>query len=188
MVMGKSMTPEQRRPFPEFDLKAVAHTAKEVALRDGGHLPLIIAQGDQQPILMQIPHLPATHEERRRLMFAAGQAIVHSGELTQLNQVVFISEGWMSVAQEDGTFDLPPSQDPNRREVLVITSLKVSPRQTKMIIFEMLRDSEEQLMALEPLEVPDTEERRADSPLLDAVVAGFYQGRRGGSATRPGPM
>ena len=85
-----------------------------------------------------------------------------------------VSEGWMSEPREDKPTDIRPSLDPNRKEVLIISAIQMTERQKQMEIFEIVRDSAEQVVSLEKF-LPDTEKKdeRVDVPLLDAFVQGF---------------
>ena len=61
--------------------------------------------------------LPAgdTLPERVHIMTQAGVALAKSGEVGEVEQVIYVSEGWVSPPR---TPFLRPSQDPNRTEVL----------------------------------------------------------------------
>ena len=57
-------------------------------------------------------------------MLSAGYALAQSGEVGDLRQVFFISEGWMIVGEEGKPPVSPrPSEDPKRMEVLVVSNL-----------------------------------------------------------------
>jgi len=104
-----------------------------------------------------------------------GQAAAKSGRVDQLQQVFMVSEGWMSEPSEDkSTEDIRPSQDPNRKEVLIISAIHMKERKKQMEIFEILRDSNERVVSLEKF-LPDAmkKDEAVDVPLLDAFVQGF---------------
>lgn len=168
----------ERRPG-RYSFEELTRIAREVTLSYGHHVPTLVVQGDKEPVVVQIPSLPPTHEQRLRMMFTAGSALAESGALTSLEEVFFISEGWMSVAAEDGLPEVPPSQDPQRREVLIVSGLEVKTGQAGMTIFEMLRDEEGNLAELAEIEQQGREDTQVESPLLDAVVAGFQRTLRG---------
>jgi hypothetical protein len=173
------MSPESKPG--RFTLEDVARQAQEVTLKDGRHVPMLLINGDNQSIATALTELPSTHEARRELMRLAGHAVAQSGTATKLEQVFFICEAWMSVAKEDGTIDVPPSQDPNRLEVLIISSLEVASNQPGIVAFEMVRDSKGELTELKPVEVAEEKEGSVETPLLDAFVDGFRSGTRGRS-------
>lgn len=74
-------------------------------------------------------------------------------------------------ADED---DVPPSEHPQRKEVLIVSGLNVPHGKTHIRIYEMWRDEAGQLTDLSPFESDEPPEgAQADSPLLEAFVAGF---------------
>src|SRR5262245_26421072 len=117
------MTPERPSPVEQnpvplhFTLEAVAEMAEEVLLRDGMHVPTLIAEGEQNAVVLQIPDIADSHEERVSQMGLAGFAIAHGAQIGSLRQLFFVSEGWLSEMPKDAPFSTP-SQDPNRIEVL----------------------------------------------------------------------
>lgn len=152
----------------------VIRLAQETLLRGGSHIPTVIVDGSEQQVIAQFSDLAPTHDGRVNQMFVAGAALAHGGSVGRVRRVFFISEGWMSVPHEGHLPDVPPSQDPNRKEVLVVTGYKLCTRQTKMALFEMVRDQEGVLRELRDFEPIEGGESRAESPLLEAFVRGFF--------------
>ena len=110
-------------------------------------------------------------------MLSAGYALAQSGEVGDLRQVFFISEGWMIVGEEGKLPASRPSEDPRRKEVLVISNLSTREQESRLVIFEMVRDVEGQLAELRDIQLPgENEEGHAETPLLDAFVDGFRMG------------
>ena len=173
------MSPERRGPDQSFDLELIAQIAKETLLKDGHHIPTVIADGDNGPIYIPMTPFPTTHEGRQQWMRMAGFGLAQTGAANTLWQVFFISEGWMSVFDGGKPPDQSPSQDPDRIEVLFIYRLTIQENQTKVVMFEMIRDEEERLMDLKTHPLPGGEGAEAQSPLLDAFVLGFRTGRSG---------
>jgi hypothetical protein len=166
------------RPTP-LTLEQVINQAREIIVRDGEHVPTLIADGSRRSVVIPLPEIGDTHDERRVQMFAAGFVLGHSRGLGILRQVFFVSEGWLSLAEGKMPPRMPPSEDPNRREVLFVSSLKLAERKADMVVFEMIRDSKGELVEIRPLpEVADKEIGTMDveSPLLDAFAAGFGLG------------
>ena len=161
-----------------YTIEEVVSIAQEVLLEHGNHVPTIIVEGEKGPVINQLVPFPETHEGRRERLFIAGLMLAQSGRVGNLKQVFFISEGWMSLADETGPPQAPPSQDPDRIEVLQITLLEIEANHTDLVLFEMVRDAEEKLIELKPLEQPGVEEGGdVESPLLAAFVDGFGRGR-----------
>ena len=173
------MSPE-RKP-DRYDLDEITNIAKENILKFGGHVPTIIVKGSDGSSIAQFESLAETHEEKARMMFAAGADIARNNRIGELWQVFFVSEAWVSMAGEDGTIDKPPSQDPNRKEVLIITTVELieQPR-TDLALFEMIRNNEGELVELKEFAmVENAEGLRVESPLLKAFVAGYRMGVAG---------
>src|SRR6266498_3072551 len=159
------MSPEREQEH--ITIEEIISNAKEIMLRDGQHLPTLIVEGSKNLVAGQIPDLPATHGERAELMRFLGQAAAKSGRVDQLQQVFRVSEGWMSEPSEDkSTEDIRPSQDPNRKEVLIISAIHMKERKKQMEIFEILRDSNERVVSLEKF-LPDAmkKDEAVDVPL-----------------------
>ena len=171
--------PSSERQPDRFTLDEVVELAKEVALEHGGHVPTVIAQGSAGTVVAQLADLPETGHERSRRMHAAGSTLARSGQVGELQQAFFIFEAWISMPEGDRPFEMLPSRDPNRKEVILISSLHLDDEQIDLLLFEMVRDDAEQLVALEPLPHPaQNNEGNIDSPLLNAFVDGFRVGRR----------
>ena len=150
--------------------------ARAVTLRDGYHLPTVIVDGSQQSVIVQIPEMAPTHEQRAVQMYVAGAILGANRRAGHLRQVFFVTEGWMSVAHEGNLPEVPPSLDPRRKEMLVITGYEPDTQQTTMALYEMKRDLEGVLRELQEYEHGAGDRVQAESPLLDAFVRGFLSG------------
>lgn len=170
----------ERRPGREepgsLTLEVMAHIAKETALRNGGHAPTVIAEGSAGLVAGHLLEMPDAHEAKVRQMFISGYALGQSGKTGRLEQVYFISEGWMSVAEGDLPLEWPPSRDPERREVLIIAQTRLEKGETRLVCLEMVRDGDGRLTDLQPFQPPQMEDAggRFESPLLDAFVNGYH--------------
>jgi hypothetical protein len=151
----------------------VAQKAKEIALQDGSHVPILIVEGSRGMAISQMRDMPDTHDQRLDLMRSLGQAAARSGKLGRLNQVFFISEAWMSVANNGKPPDMRPSQDPNRKEVLIVTGLELKRQQKHLRIFEMIRNPEQRVVDLSELSPPQDKDGSIEIPLLDAFAQAF---------------
>lgn len=166
------MSPE--RDQYQFTIEEIISNAKEIMLRDGYHIPVVIMEVDKKLKGAQIPDMPATHGERLEFMNFLGQAAAKSGRVDQLQQVFMVTEGWMSEPSEDVPARIRPSEDPQRKEVLIISAIQVSKHKRQMEIFEVIRDANEQVIGLEKfLPGEKKEDESVAVPLLDAFVHGF---------------
>lgn len=170
------MNHEQDKHQREFTLEDVSRTACEIALRYAGHMPTLIAEGRLTSLMSNITPMPTEHEQRIALMHATGFLFAQSGQLGELVQVFFICEAWLSLPVAGEPPEVPPSQDPNHTEVLIISHFDMEAQQANLRLYEMQR-TEGQLVQLNPM-TPLTEAGGSvESPLLDAFVIGFQLGR-----------
>ena len=79
----------------------------------------------------------------------------------------------MSVANEGKLPENRPSQDPNRKEVLIISGLQLNGLKKSLRLFEMVRNQGKQVVDLPELLAPHGEEGDIEIPLLDAFAQGF---------------
>ena len=173
--------PDENPKRQLLTLDQVSRTAKETTLKAGYHVPTLMIEGDLRSIISQIQQLANTFEGRETQMFMHGFLLANVGDIGVLQQVFFISEGWMSVGSKETPPQMPPSRDPQRKEVLIIAHHHVQPVKNTGVMFEMRRNVKGKLIGLPPLRVPETQ-RDLDfrSPLLEAFVLGFL-----GNAQRP---
>ena len=147
--------------------------AQETLLRDGHHASTLIIDGSTRPVIVQIDGLAPTFEGRIQQMFVAGQALARDGGAGRLRSVYFVSEAWLSQAQEGKMPDVPPSQDPQRKEVLIVDGVEAKSRRARVAIYEMARDGEGNLREIREIKFLNETSASSDSPLLEAFLAGF---------------
>lgn len=153
-------------------LDQVVNEAIDTTLRDGGHIPMLIVEGDKQSALIPL-ELADTFEGRQMQMLMLGTLLSRGRTLGTLAQVFFISEGWMKSVEPGETDTIRPALDPNRKEVLTVFHQDISDDAVHMRNFEMIRENDGQLVELKPHTELYGEEHQAESPLLQAFVTGF---------------
>jgi hypothetical protein len=166
----------KQRPAP-ITLEQVTRLAQESLLRQGSHPPTLTVDGFKNPIVIQMERLAPTYEARLQQMYITGQALSHEGTAGKLRGVYFITEAWLSQARDGELPGMRPSQDPQRKEVLIVSGLSGligHRRQVHLAIFEMLRDEQGALRETRDYTFPDDPELVADTPLLDAFLTGFW--------------
>lgn len=166
----------KQRPAP-ITFELVSRLTKEVLLRDGHHVPTLIVDGTRNPIVIQVEVLAPTFEGRMKQMFVTGQALAHEGTVGRVRSVYFVTEAWLSQAREGNLPDVPPSQDPQRKEVLMVNGLDRligKSRRVYLAIFEMVRDEQGTLREIRNYSFPDKPADAADTPLLEAFLTGFW--------------
>jgi len=171
--------PEQEGSIEPLTLEKVVGIAQETLLQEGEHLPTLVVEGKQGTATVVLAEFGASTEERAAQLFRAGAMLSQREELGGLQQVFLVTEAWMSAAREGKLPELPPSQDPERREVLIITHLDASQieAQAQVAIREILRDESGELRELAPRE--EWEGAEVKSPLLAAFVLGYATGLQG---------
>jgi hypothetical protein len=168
------MSPE--RSQPPITLEEIISNAKEIMMREGKHVPVLIMEADNKVVAGQIPDMPPTHGERVELMRFLGQAAAKSGRINHLQQVFMVAEGWMSEPREEDGKLIRPSEDPHKREVLIVSAIQMKEGKIHLKVYEVVRDQDGQVTVMEEF-VPETsEEASVEVPLLDAFVQGFQIG------------
>jgi hypothetical protein len=135
---------------------------------------MLIVEGSRGLAIGQMEEMPDTHHERSDFMRSLGRAAAVSGKVGRLKQVFFISEGWMSMAGPDKPPYMRPSQDPDRKEVLIISGLELKGRKTRLRIFDMVRNGDHDVVDLPELAAPQGSQETAQMPLLDAFAQGYH--------------
>ncbi|MDH3943344.1 MAG: hypothetical protein OEV06_04530 [Anaerolineae bacterium] len=123
--------------------------------------------------------LPSTPEGRQLLLWRMGFELSSDGHIGELEEIFYISEAWMSTGEQDDPPANPPSTDPKRKEILLIASQRTDADQAQVAIFEMVRGDQEQLINLEEIVFPTSEEEgQTKSQFLERFIAGFQEGRQ----------
>ena len=168
------MSKEQYHQPARLTLDDVARKAQEVLLEDGYHVPTLILERDGQATVTQVNPMAETSAARVEQLQRVGFMLAQQEDVVIPQQVFFITEGWMSMVDKDQKHPSRPSEDPHRKEVLLVTVLDMRERGSSTSVFEMSRDDEQRLSALHPLQMGEDE--RMDSPLIEAFVQGFAMG------------
>jgi hypothetical protein len=169
---------KERQPKPyRLTFEELVQVAKKAALERGGHQPLLLAQGSKRVFAAELADLPATHAERSRWLFFLGFDMAQTPDFGKLEQVYLVSEAWMSRVDNGQSAVVPPSQHPDRFEVLLISSLSGDGKHTQVATLRMQRDTAGTLTGLQEMERSNADDPTATSPLLAAFVHGFAAGR-----------
>jgi len=172
------MSPERSQHRISFE--EIISNAKEVTLRDGYHVPIVVMDGSKGLSVAQFQEISETHGGRMEVMRFLGQAAARDGRVGQLRQVFLISEAWMSRADKGNPPTLRPSQDPNRKEVLIVSALQIEGRSKQLKLFEMRRNEQQRVIGLTEIEPDSKKGTSIEIPLLEAFVQGYqiaYQQR-----------
>ncbi len=79
----------------------------------------------------------------------------------------------MSMVMEGKPPNVRPSQDPNRKEVLIVSGLRVEDQLKGLRLYEMRRNFRGKLTDLDEVKPGEGKSGTVDVPLLDAFVEGF---------------
>jgi len=166
------MSPERRGKY-QVNFEQVALNAKELTLRDGHHVPILIVEGSMKYLINTFREMPDTHQARAQMMDLIGRTFATNGRIGRLRQVFFICEGWMSMGRKENLPKIRPSEDPDRLEVLIISGLQVEGNKKNLILFQMDRDNQNRLVDLREIKPSGERAGEVEVPLLDAFVKGF---------------
>jgi len=172
--MQRQMTNKEGEPKPApLTLERITAMAKEMLLRNGAHIPTVLVEGVRNTAAIQIQDLEDTSAKRHIQLAEAGFMLAKTGQLGSLRQVFYVGEGWMGREMTKGTAPaIKPSEDPERKEVLLIFSIHVETQEKSLTVFEMLRTGDGQSVDLIELE----RTQRAESFILEAFVLGYEMG------------
>jgi hypothetical protein len=161
-----------------MDIQWIFKTAKEHILEQGEHVPTLFVEFKGLTEMVIAPLLvygggPQTTLDKQKMFFTIGRSLGKEYLGIDVSIVAFVSEAWVSTVKkgESSKYNAP-SQDPNRKEMLLVNVLDASkpPHLTQSLYrAEMLRDGSGQLVDLladsKPLE-------GGYSKLLTAFLAG----------------
>ena len=116
---SRGATPEIGGETPIKIPDEILTIAKDSMFQLGGCPSTVFVLGVKHKTYMLLPE-GETLPERVHIMTQAGVQLAKSGEVGEVEQVIYVSEGWSSPPR---TPFIRPSQDPNRTEVLVISAL-----------------------------------------------------------------
>ncbi len=155
-------------------LETISETAKALLLRDGYHAPTLFVFGSKGGSVIQIIGDVGTIRERAATMQHIAAELAAEKKLGELQQVLLVSEGWASVPDDGKIPEIPPSEDPQRMEILLIAMMDLEKGETQILLFEMLRDEKGKLTNLPSVaqEMKGTETR---AYLLEEVVSGYKE-------------
>lgn len=164
-------TPE--RENHRTTLEFVVSGAKETLLREGIHTPTLIVEGSSNLITGKLPDMPEKHGAKREYMRSLGQLTAKNGRVGELRQIFFVSEGWICATNEEASGNVLPSQDPNRKEVLIVCNMQIQENHKYLKMFEILRDNESRIVGFSGSITDSIQDVSFDTPLEDAFVSGF---------------
>ena len=150
----------------------VLQYAREAISELGNHPPVLFAYGTTGKLIVPLMSLPDTSSQRIIALAGLGGQVAEKKSVGVLTDVLLTSEGWMSRLGNRQAPSVPPSLDPKRMEVLVISSLDVTENRQEARAYEIVRDSAKKLTRLSP--VNQLNAASGFTPMLAAFVKGYY--------------
>ena len=159
----------------EKTLERVAGIAKNIFQKQGSLSPTLFVYytfendaGKETDSIAVFPIIQLEHREV--VIYLTGKLFLRDKRIKKVKAVVLVSEGWMSVCKNGKIGKVPPSQDPERIEILNITGM-TDAAESAMLIFEMKNRDDRNKRTLELMEELSKIDR-IENRLLDK----FWQG------------
>ena len=143
--------------------------AKDAMFRFGECSPTLFVHGTKGKRYMYLPMCESL-TERVSIMTQAGKQMGQAGEIGEVEQVIYVCEGWSSPARSPF---IRPSLDPNRIEVLVLSALDAKTNTQTLEMYACVRDTKQAVIDLKRVPLP--EDTPVESPLMPAFLAGYRQ-------------
>jgi hypothetical protein len=155
----------------------VIHLASDTLTTCGTHAPTLILEDTRQKYALALPSTAETWEHRAAEMFALGTVVGRGEWLGDLTQGFFNSEPWAAIAPPGRVPNHRPSQDPSRREVLVIVRFSAERSAEEITISEVKRAENGSGSVLRPFQQGPFELPATQSAVLAAFVSGYRRAR-----------
>jgi hypothetical protein len=167
LCSSREALPEKGGATPINIPDEILTLAKETLFRFGECPPIVFVRGTKGKVYTPLP-VGETLTERVSIMTQAGRQMAQAGEVGEIQQVIYVSEGWSSPAR---TPFIRPSLDPNRTEVLLVSALDAKTNTQTFAMYACIRDTKQAVIDLKRVPLP--EDTTAESPLMPAFLAGY---------------
>jgi len=148
------------------EVEIIAGIAKALMLRDGYHMPIVFVKGTNSDVAIGLRSFGETNEERVQDLLQVGIKTAVECNVGELELIVLVNEAWMSSNPE-----VLPSQDPERKEMLMVQSLDARTQDEDMQGFEIIRDPKGQVVSLLDWHHPVSDSVKGN--LLQAFQEGY---------------
>jgi hypothetical protein len=159
-----------------MQIEKIIQMSKDLILKNGSHMPAMhieFKNGKSTLALMPTAFNTKTNFEKVQNFYTAGSMIGKEYPGESIAALAFVAEAWGSVPSPDNpNFEVMPSKDPKRVEVLIITSITLSEEKAKLHVVELIRDGQGKLMDILPWSDYD-EDTVVDTYMLASFAAGF---------------
>lgn len=160
----------------EPDLETISRIAKETTMANGFHAPTLIVIGGSKLEIIQIPFDGVEAEARHSLMKVMGMAMGTEKRMGELRKLFLVTEGWFGQPENPDKELIPPSEDPNRVEALIIAMLDIQSGRAEMDLFEMQRGPDGDLGKLVSIDLGG-DDGQTRAYLLEKFAEGYHSAR-----------
>src|SRR5262245_49642141 len=130
-----------------IDMKKFIEEVRTSTLRFQGHVPMFLLIRKGQLVTMQLEDFGSDHETRVQQCVAAGYMFAQSFFSNDVpEQVIFVSEAWVSKVEKNELILTTPSADPNRIEGVIIAC--TTALNTETVLLEIVRDEDERIVSV----------------------------------------
>jgi hypothetical protein len=160
-----------------MDIKDIVQHAKEVLLQDGDYTPTFFVEREDKKVdIIVVDWLEDTTRQKIMQFFGIARRLAEERhwKFRDIKEIIFIIEAWKSTWIEgEPRKYAQPADDPERKEVLIVSKLVVIPAPDKPVLkttmqtIEMLRVGD--ILDLLPAE----DKGECDHRLLKAFMAGI---------------
>jgi len=157
-----------------FELDTIIENAQKQVELEGKHQPKALVEGKSGSIETELPEFPESHEDKLAYMAALGQLMAASGRIGELLQIFVVSSGSIWEAEDSIRLELSETAHTDAKSVLIISGVQLEERRKNLIIFEVLRGNENQVVGFLDLLIETDIGIPLETPLEDAFIAGFH--------------
>lgn len=166
------MTAEEKY-YQKITLDFITSLVKEEVLKHGYYKPTMIIEGTEGTVCLRIPVFSDTPAKSTQAMHVLGKGYAKSGEVGKMYQGFAMGKTLMSVHKDTELIKTLSSQGSNRKEVFVVSSLKIQGQVKSVKLFEIIRNDQGKLVDLQEF-LPDIKEGEMPYiPFLEAFSEGL---------------
>ncbi len=152
------------------DVEEIVQLAKKLILEAGSHGPTVFLKGSEGKMAVALADFGETADKRARDMLNAGALTAFKHHVGELELIVFVSEAWMGT-----NMDIQPSKDPKRVEVLLINSLDTATQEERLVMFEIVRNTQGKVTDLKKPSMPEVDKGESVKGILLPAFQKGYQ-------------
>ncbi len=173
-----------------MDLATLLAQAEKRLLRYGEHPPTIVLtfEGLPNPIQRTFASLPATPDQRERMLFLKGRQFAEQYGTLRVQRVWFVCEAWMSVIRDRTSSFIPPSRDPKRLEAVLLVELDATSASLSQQCEAraIQRNRSGAIKALQP--IPELSAAQGSLSMAGVLLLSFLEGFAQASSQDYGPL